>query len=224
VTRVTLPEALAAKDVRLCVTAGTRLDARGRRIRPPRAGRAADAPAAAAAAGASAGGGGGRAGATVPAAAPASTADAAAAVATRPCQKRAREAADVAARTETVVQWWYTDLPQLSWTVYYRDRIFFQVNGFTDEAGRPTFMAAPRRRRGDVSAAAPTAAAAGGNGEFGDDDLCIVEPGDDGNQKPPPSSAPVKKVYIIDDSSSAGAGDADAAEGGSYGHRGVGEH
>lgn len=210
---VILPEQLACKDKTLCATAGTHLDASGKRIQQvenddhPGEGTAQRLPS---------GPGSPATAATppVPAGAPGR------AVALRllrerseseesssesdgkydwiietAAERRKRVAAQLAARTETWVEYWERPVPTLSFSAFYRDPGFFWRNNFTDESGHPLFVST-RKLKDSAAAVAPGGGAK--DDDEGDDDVVIIEPGDPGYEEPP--AKPSTVCYLSDGS------------------------
>lgn len=93
-------------------------------------------------------------------------------------QRRKREAAELAARTQTFVQSWWRPEPSLCFTVYYRDPYFFRRNAFTDESGRPLYVSTRKYKT-----SAPVRGEATDDSD--DDDVVVVGPGDPGYEEPP---------------------------------------
>ncbi|KAK1858848.1 hypothetical protein I4F81_001448 [Pyropia yezoensis] len=93
-------------------------------------------------------------------------------------QRRKREAAELAARTQTFVKRWWRPEPSLCFTVYYRDPFFFRRNAFTDESGRPLYVSTRKYKT-----SAPVRGEASDDGD--DDEVVVVGPGDPGYEEPP---------------------------------------
>lgn len=110
--------------------------------------------------------------------------------------KRRREAADLAARTITTTTSWGQEVPELGFTVYYRNLFYFRHFYLLGDKGNPVFVH-PRRRKGRPAPAVAATAAGGGGDKDSDDGLAFLEPGDAAHQ-PTAAKSPTWAPILLD--------------------------